>query len=152
MIALPADRSSSRTGIRLLVATEVLGYVTAAFLMLALLAGGPRPWFGALGALAAMLVCLGLTLAARQRGPRAVRAPEADDPDEWRPPWAELYDHPTPVVARAAAFLFAVFSATSTAAALWVDGRTWSVPIAYATTAVLALAVWMLTRPRRSPE
>ncbi|BDZ44622.1 hypothetical protein [Naasia aerilata] len=95
-----------------------------------------------------MLVCLGLTLGSRQRGPRAVRAPEADDPDEWRPPWAELYEHPTVVVARSAAFLFGVFSVTSSAAALWVDGRTWSVPAAYASTALVAVGVWMVGRRR----
>jgi hypothetical protein len=131
--------------IRLLVATEACGYITVAFLMLAALAGGLRAWVATAVALLATLIAVLLTARAR----RAASGPEVGpdyDAEGWRPPWAQVYERPTHIVARSALFLFGIFSLTSAAGALWVDSRTWSVPAAYAGTALLALAVLIATR------
>ncbi len=147
MIALPAPRATRRM-VRLLVATEALGYLTLALLVLAVLAGGPRPWLGAMAALAATLVCLAFTLQARRSRTGPVGRPTTEGEDEWPEALAELHDRPTHVVALATAFLFGVFTLTSSAAALWVDGRTWPVPVAYAVTAIVALVVWVVSGRR----
>ncbi|WP_210479391.1 hypothetical protein [Naasia sp. SYSU D00948] len=147
MIALPAPRATRKT-VRLLVATEGLGYLTLALLVLALLVGGPRPWLGAIAALAATLVCLGFTLQALRTRTGPVGRPPGDGEDEWPSALAELHDRPTHVVALAAAYLFGVFTLTSSAAALWVDARTWPVPVAYAVTALTALAVRVISGRR----